>query len=311
MDSKTYVIFEADEYDRTFLALPPTLAVITNVDADHLDIYKDLQDMKDTFLAYSNSIPENGSVILCYDDDNARSLLPLIDRPYVTYGTHKNADFQISDISYKNGSHFTLNYKNDKIGLYTITQIGLHNVLNATAALVTAYLLHLNMKDAGKGLKAFAGVERRFELRHQVNDVLFYDDYAHHPTEINATLTALRIIHPKRRITAIFQPHLFSRTKDFAEGFASSLQKADRIYIADIYPAREKPVRGVNSNMIVKLIKDQGMKEVYYTGNLKDTTKMILPVIKDNDIIITIGAGDIWQVSDEIYKEYNGSQKIK
>ncbi|MCD6337477.1 MAG: UDP-N-acetylmuramate--L-alanine ligase [Candidatus Marinimicrobia bacterium] len=311
MDSKTYVIFEADEYDRTFLALPPTLAVITNVDADHLDIYKDLQDMKDTFLAYANSIPENGSVILCYDDDNARSLLPLIDRPYVTYGTHKNADFQISDISYKNGSHFTLNYKNDKIGLYTITQIGLHNVLNATAALVTAYLLHLNMKDAGKGLKAFAGVERRFELRHQVNDVLFYDDYAHHPTEINATLTALRIIHPKRRITAIFQPHLFSRTKDFAEGFASSLQKADRIYIADIYPAREKPIREVNSNMIVKLIKDQGMKEVYYTGNLKDTTKMILSVIKDDDIIITIGAGDIWQVSDEIYKEYNGSQKIK
>ncbi len=311
MDSKTYVIFEADEYDRTFLALPPTLAVITNVDADHLDIYKDLQDMKDTFLAYANSIPENGSVILCYDDDNARSLLPLIDRPYVTYGTHKNADFQISDISYKNGSHFTLNYKNDKIGLYTITQIGLHNVLNATAALVTAYLLHLNMKDAGKGLKAFAGVERRFELRHQVNDVLFYDDYAHHPTEINATLTALRIIHPKRRIIAIFQPHLFSRTKDFAEGFASSLQKADRIYIADIYPAREKPIRGVNSNMIVKLIKDQGMKEVYYTGNLKDTTKMILSVIKDDDIIITIGAGDIWQVSDEIYKEYNGSQKIK
>jgi len=311
MDSKTYVIFEADEYDRTFLALPPTLAIITNVDADHLDIYKDLQDMKDTFLAYANSIPENGSVILCYDDEGARSLLPMIDRPYVTYGTHKDANFHITDISYDKGSHFTLSYKNEKIGLYTITQIGLHNVLNATAALVTAYLLHLDMKDAGKGVKAFAGVERRFELRHQTNDVLFYDDYAHHPTEINATLTALRIMHPKQRVVAIFQPHLFSRTKDFAEGFASSLQKADQIYIADIYPAREKPVRGVSSKMIVKLIKDQGYKEVYYSAGLKDTAKMVLPAIKDDDIVITIGAGDIWQVSDEIYKEYHGSGKIK
>jgi len=272
-----------------------------------MDIYKDLQDMKDTFLAYANSIPENGSVILCYDDAEARSLLPLIDRPYVTYGTHKDADFHITNISYENGSHFTLNYKNDKIGLYTITQVGLHNVLNATAALVTAYLLHLNMKDAGKGVKAFAGVERRFELRHQSNDVLFYDDYAHHPTEINATLSALRLIHPDRRVVAIFQPHLFSRTKDFAEGFASSLQKADCIYIADIYPAREKPMRGVNSKMIVNMIKDQGFKDVYYSGKLNDTPKMVLPAIKENDIIITIGAGDIWQVSDEIYKEYHVS----
>ncbi len=311
MDSKTYVIFEADEYDRTFLALPPTLAVITNVDADHLDIYKDLQDMKDTFVAYANSIPENGSVILCYDDAEARSLLPLIDRPYVTYGADPAADFHITDISYDKGSHFTLNYKNDKIGVYTIAQVGHHNVLNATAALVTTYLLHLNMEDAGKGIKAFSGVERRFELRHQSNDVLFYDDYAHHPTEINATLTALRILHPNRRIVAIFQPHLFSRTRDFAEGFASSLQKADRIYIADIYPAREKPMRGISSKMIVNMIKDQGFTDVYYTAKLKDTPKMVLPAIKDGDIVMTIGAGDIWQVSDAIYKEYHGSDKTK
>ena len=307
MDSKTYVIFEADEYDRTFLALPPTLAIITNVDADHLDIYKDLDDMKATFLKYANSVPENGSVILCYDDENARSLLPLIDRPYVTYGTHNDADFIISDISYGMGSHFTLSFNNTEIGRYTITQVGLHNVLNATAALVTAYLLHLDMKSAGQGIKSFSGVERRFELRHQKDNILFYDDYAHHPTEINATLKAVRTLFPERRLIAIFQPHLYSRTKDFAEGFASSLQAADKVFIADIYPAREKPIWGVNSKMIVKMMQDSGYKEAYYTGKLKDTPKMVLPEIQANDIVMTIGAGDIWQVNDTLFEELDVS----
>jgi UDP-N-acetylmuramate--alanine ligase len=304
MDSKTYVIFEADEFDRTFLALPPTLAVITNVDADHLDIYKDLQDMKDTFIKYANSVPENGSVILCYDDENARSLLPHIDRPYVTYGTNENADFRISDIKYGNGSHFVLSFNNSRIGTFSIAQVGLHNVLNATAALVTAYLLHLDMKSAGMGVKAFSGVERRFELRHQKNSVLFYDDYAHHPTEINATLNAVRTLFPERRLVAIFQPHLYSRTRDFADGFASSLQKADKVFIADIYPAREKPIRGINSNMIVKMMKDAGFQDVHYAGKLKDVPGKVLPEIKENDIVMTIGAGDIWQVADMIYEEY-------
>jgi UDP-N-acetylmuramate--alanine ligase len=304
MDSKTYVIFEADEFDRTFLALPPTLAVITNVDADHLDIYKDLQDMKDTFIKYANSVPENGSVILCYDDENARSLLPHIDRPYVTYGTNENADFRISDIKYGNGSHFVLSFNNSRIGTFSIAQVGLHNVLNATAALVTAHLLHLDMKSAGMGVKAFSGVERRFELRHQKNSVLFYDDYAHHPTEINATLNAVRTLFPERRLVAIFQPHLYSRTRDFADGFASSLQKADKVFIADIYPAREKPIRGINSNMIVKMMKDAGFQDVQYAGKLKDVPGKVLPEIKKNDIVMTIGAGDIWQVADMIYEDY-------
>ncbi len=308
MDSKTYVIFEADEFDRTFLALPPTLAVITNVDADHLDIYKDLQDMKEAFLSYANSIPENGSVILCYDDENARSLLPLIDRPYVTYGTDEDADFVIGDISFKNGSRFSLTFNNARIGTYHISQVGLHNVQNATAALVTAYLLHLDMKSAGMGIKSFSGVERRFELRHQHGDILLYDDYAHHPTEINATLKAVRTQYPDRRILAIFQPHLYSRTNDFADGFATSLQNADMVFLADIYPAREKPMRGVNSKMIIKLMKKQGYENVHYAGKLKDVYKTVLPHIKENDIVMTIGAGDIWQVSDKLIEELNVSK---
>ncbi len=300
MDSKTYVIFEADEYDRTFLALPPTLAVITNVDADHLDIYKDLDDMKETFIKYANSIPENGSVILCYDDKNARSLLDMIDRPVVTYGTHSEADFRIDNISYKNGSQFSLTYQNEKIGDYEISQVGEHNVLNATAALVTAYLLHLDMPSAGRGIKVFAGVERRFELRNQVGNIPIYDDYAHHPTEINATLTALRNIHPDKRIVAVFQPHLFTRTRDFLEGFASSLQKADEVFIADIYPAREKPIRKINSKLIVNMMKDQGFEHVTYTGKLTGTATKVAQEIKENDIIITIGAGDIWKINDQL-----------
>lgn len=308
MDSKSYVIFEADEYDRTFLALPPTLAIITNVDADHLDIYKDLDDMKETFTKYANSIPENGCVILCYDDMNARSILPLIDRPYVTYGLDMDADFRISDIEYVDGSSFSLYLRNDKIGDYHISQVGEHNVLNATAALVTAYLLHLDMPSAGKGIKQFAGVERRFELRNQVDNTLLYDDYAHHPTEINATLTALRKIHPEKNILAIFQPHLYTRTRDFLEGFAESLQLADKVYIADIYPAREKAIKKINSKLIVNMMKDQGFENVSYTGKLKQTSNIVLKEIEDNDIIITIGAGDIWKINDTLSEALIGKQ---
>jgi UDP-N-acetylmuramate--alanine ligase len=311
MDSKTYVIFEADEYDRTFLALPPTLAIITNIDADHLDIYKDLQDMKDTFVKYANSIPENGCIILCNDDEGARSILPLIDRPCVTYGTLEGSDFLISHIKYKNGSHFNLSYKDDIIGEFSIPQIGLHNVLNATAALVTAYLLHLNMNDAKTGVQTFSGVERRFELRHETPDILFYDDYAHHPTEINATLSGLRTMYPHKRIMAIFQPHLFTRTRDFLHGFASSLQKADCVYIAEIYPAREKPLRGINSELIVNVMRESGFNNVDYVGKTDNIVQHILPFIKKDDIIITIGAGDIWKISDALYEAYIGSETKK
>ncbi|MFA6618922.1 MAG: UDP-N-acetylmuramate--L-alanine ligase [Candidatus Neomarinimicrobiota bacterium] len=302
MDSKTCVIFEADEFDRTFLALPPTLAVITNVDADHLDIYKDLEDMKETFIKYANSIPENGSIILCYDDIGARSILPMLDRPVVTYGTHENADFVISNIKYINGSSFTLSYLGDKIGDYEMSQVGEHNVLNATAALVTAYLLRLDMTQAGKGLIDFAGVERRFELRNTLNNIPIYDDYAHHPTEINATLTALRDIHPGRRVVAIFQPHLFSRTRDFLDGFARSLQKADKVFITDIYPSREKPIAKINSKVIVDLMKKQGFKNAIYTGKLSNTAQKVLVELKKDDVLITIGAGDIWKVNDSLGK---------
>lgn len=302
MDSKTCVIFEADEFDRTFLALPPTLAIITNVDADHLDIYKNLEDMKETFIKYANSIPENGSIILCYDDEGARSILPMLDRPVITYGQDENSDFVIDNIKYINGSTFSLSYQGEKIGDYEMSQVGEHNVLNATAALVTAYLLRLDMLSAGKGIKEYAGVERRFELRNSLNNIPIYDDYAHHPTEIKATLTALRNIHPNGRIIAIFQPHLFSRTRDFLDGFARSLQKADKVFITDIYPAREKPIPKINSKVMVDLMKEQGFEDVSYTGKLCDTAEMVLKELKENDILITIGAGDIWKVNDSLGK---------
>ncbi len=305
MDSKTCVIFEADEFDRTFLALPPTLAVITNVDADHLDIYKDLDDMKNAFLEYANSIPENGSVILCHDDPGACSLIPFIDRPWVSYGTHPCADFRISNITYKPGSAFDLYFKNELIGHFQVKETGLHHVLNASAALVTAYLMHLNIVDAGKGIFAYSGVERRCELRHQHGDVLFYDDYAHHPTEITATLNALRTRFPERRIIAIFQPHLYSRTRDFADGFARSLQKADKVYLVDIYPAREAPISGVNSDMIVHKMKEGGYTPVINIHHMSDVPAALIPEIRDGDLILTLGAGDIWKVSDALYKEYH------
>ncbi|MDD3965814.1 MAG: UDP-N-acetylmuramate--L-alanine ligase [Candidatus Neomarinimicrobiota bacterium] len=305
MDSKTCVIFEADEFDRTFLALPPTLAIITNVDADHLDIYKNINDMKTAFLEYANSIPENGSVILCHDDPEARSLLPLIDRPCVTYGEHPDADFHIGDVRYDTESHFKLYYNGEAIGDFAMRQVGLHYIQNAAAALACAYLLHLDIASAGSGVYSYAGVERRFELRYEQGNVLFYDDYAHHPTEIAATLKGIRTRYPERRLIVIFQPHLFSRTRDFARGFARSLQLADKVFLVDIYPAREAPIPGVSSAMIVDMMREAGCGNVSYIPDMKDIPAALIPEIRPGDIIVTMGAGDIWKVCDTVFKSWN------
>lgn len=304
LDSKTCVIFEADEFDRTFLALPPTLAVITNVDADHLDIYKDINDMKGAFLEYANSVPENGSVILCHDDPEARSLLPYIDRPCVTYGEHPDADYRIGNVRFDTESHFTLYYNEESIGNFSMRQVGLHYIQNAAAALACAYLLHLDIASAGNGIYAYAGVERRFELLYEHRDVLFYDDYAHHPTEIAATLRGIRTRYPGRRLILIFQPHLFSRTRDFAVGFARSLQLADKVYLADIYPAREAPIPGVSSALIADMMRKANYTDVHYIPDMKSIPAALISEIRANDIIVTMGAGDIWKICEMIYKAW-------
>lgn len=304
LGSEDYVIFEADEYDRTFLALPPTHAIITNVEADHLDIYSDLQDMKNTFIRYANSVPEDGKVIICYDDENARSLIPYIDRLYVTYGTDPRSDFYIHDIEIKENTEFSISYKGQSIGHFQITQLGLHMILNAAAALVTAYLLFQDMSAAAKGISTFAGVERRFELRHEHGEIKFYDDYAHHPTEIRATLEAVKAHFPDQRLIAVFQPHLFSRTRDFLDDFAKSLTLADIVFVTSIYPAREKPIKGVHAESIVDIMKKTGFNNVTFVKDKNDLPLFINPLIHKNDIIMSIGAGDIWMTLDKIYKEF-------
>lgn len=305
LDSKTCVVFEADEYDRTFLALPPTIAVITNVDADHLDIYRDIEDMKSAFTEYANSIPENGSVIICLDDPETRSLLMNIDRPFVTYGKSRDSDFKIKNIRFGDYSFFSLYYKNESIGDFKIPQVGMHYILNATAALVCAYLLHLDIPSAGRGIEQFSGVERRMELRHESRGVLFYDDYAHHPTEITATLEGVRMRYPKKRLIVIFQPHLYSRTRDFARAFAKSLQLADKVYLTDIYPAREKPIKGISSAMIADMMIDDGFRDIHYVPKMEEIPKALCPVIREGDIVITVGAGDIWKICDPVYEVWN------
>jgi UDP-N-acetylmuramate--alanine ligase len=308
LDSKTCVIFEADEYDRTFLALPPTLAVITNVDADHLDIYRDIDDMKSAFTEYANSIPENGSVILCIDSPETRELLLSIDRPCVTYGTDPDADFRVDHIRYDQRSHFTLYFINESIGDFHIPQVGKHYVLNATAAIVCAYLLHLDIPSAGKGIASFSGVERRLELRHESEGLLFYDDYAHHPTEIRATLEGLRIRYPEKRLIIVFQPHLYSRTRDFATGFAQSLQLADKVYLTDIYPAREAPIKGINSALIAEMMLENGYRDVHYIPDMTDIPATLAPLLRNGDVVLTLGAGDIWKINDPTFEAWNERQ---
>jgi len=304
MGQKDYVVFEADEYDRTFLALPPTIAIITNVETDHLDIYSDLDDMKRTFTKYANSVPENGIVLLCHDDKHARHLIPYIDRPFVTYGTHAGADYRIEKIEKGEKTAFTISYCGRSLGRFHISQIGLHMILNACAALVTAHLLCGDMKSASRGIEKFSGVERRFECRHKSNDILFYDDYAHHPTEIRATLTAVKEHFPKKRLIAIFQPHLYSRTRDFLDDFADSLQSADIVFITGIYPAREKPIPGISGKLIADKMKKDGYKKISFVEDKNDLLLFVTPLLKSGDIVMSIGAGNIWKTLDKIHGEY-------
>jgi UDP-N-acetylmuramate--alanine ligase len=295
-----WIVLEADEYDRSFLQLLPTIAVVTNIEADHLDIYSDLDDIKGAFTEFSNKVPFYGTACVCLDDPGVRDVLPLIKRVVTTYGTTPQCDVRATEISYHdNTSSFTLNYHGEPLCQITLNVPGEHNVLNALAACAVALQCNVAPDVIAEALAEFGGVYRRFEIKGERNGILVIDDYAHHPTEILATLEAARNGW-NRRIVAVFQPHTYTRTRDFYKEFATSFDNADMLILTDVFPAREEPIEGVSGKLISDAARDAGHRHVQYVPRLVDVPSVLREILKDGDILLTMGAGDVWKVGQDV-----------
>ena len=276
------VVMEADEFDRSFLQLDPYISIVTSIDADHLDIYGDKEQVLESFRQFVDKTMSNGVVI--YNKD-----LPLVtDRKCLTYG-FEDADVMARDIRIEDGmTKFSVVTKEGlEFGEYKMQLFGKHNVMNALSAIMTCFQLQVDMKTVREGLAAFQGVQRRFDIRFKNERACYIDDYAHHPEEIKATLKAVREIFPNKKLTLVFQPHLFSRTRDFMNEFAEALSLADRLLLMEIYPAREKPIEGITSSVLLEKI-NCNEKQICSKEELLDTIKELNP-----ELIVTMGAGDI------------------
>jgi len=300
MGSGKYIIVEADEYDHSFLSLTPIIAGITNIDIDHLDCYKNYDNIKSAFIEYANKVPFFGCVIACLSDPGVQSIIPLINKKVVTYGTSRQADVQALNISMKGfNSEYDAQYRGYCLGRIKLQVTGMHNILNSLLAVSMGLELDIPFSAIQKGLSEYKGVYRRFELKAEIGEIAIFDDYAHHPTEILATLEGFKE-STSRRLVVIFQPHLFSRTRDFYQEFGKAFFSCDVLIIAPIYPAREEPIPGVTS----KLIGDAAIQGGHHNVICLDTNENIidtaLSVVQKGDIIITMGAGNIWRFGDDL-----------
>ncbi len=295
------LVAEADEFDRSFLVMYPSIAVALNLEEDHRDCYRGLHDLKDAFCQYLNRVPFYGQVVLNGDDTGLMEIAPLLKRPIVTFGLGESVDYRAVTCEYSPGrSSFTLLRRGEALGSLDVALPGRHNMLNALCAATIALELDTPFEAVSEALANFDGVLRRFEFRGEVNGIAVYDDYAHHPTEVRCAIEAAR--QYERPLTVIFQPHLFSRTRDFAAGFAEALSGVDKVVLVDIYPAREKPIEGITS----KLIFDESAKRDYvhvsYVGEMSKAVAAVTNHVKDNGMIMTMGAGDVCRLCPEILK---------
>lgn len=302
------ILIEADEYDRTFLRLTPVLAVITNIDTDHLDCYDDLEDIKRAFVQYASSVPFFGAVIVCLDDENVVAVLDRIKRRVITYGTGAQAQIRAQAIE-QNGRYmqFDVYVEKERLGCVRIDAPGMHNVLNALAAIAIGVELDMEFEDISRGISSFSGVQRRMQEIGEASGVLIVDDYAHHPTEVRAALEGAAGCWPDRRIFAVFQPHLYSRTRDLCDDFTRSFGDADVVVIMDVYGAREKRIEGITGACIADGVRANGHPDVTYVADKSDLVRAVVDKSRKGDVILTLGAGDIWRLNREIFKTLSGN----
>ncbi len=300
-----YLIAEADESDRSFLKLSPILSVVTNIDREHMDCYRDMQDVEETFVDFMDRVPFYGMVVVCGDDERLRALLPRLRRRAVTYGMREDCDFRVSAAETeipagqeKPMSQFRVHYRGQDLGTFHLYVPGQHNVLNATAAVAVGIGLDVAPDAIRRALAEFRGVDRRFQLKGKVAGVSVVDDYGHHPTEIRATLAAARQLG-FQRIHVIFQPHRYTRTQALLENFGGAFQDADFVQLLDIYPASELPIPGVTSHAVVEKISKHGTHAAYADSFAK-AVREIAENAQEGDLVLTLGAGNVSQIGSQL-----------
>jgi UDP-N-acetylmuramate--alanine ligase len=302
------IIVEADEYDRTFLRLSPALVVITNIEAEHLDIYKDLDDVKKAFVQFANKVPFYGAVVVCLDNPEVRSIMPGIKKRIISYGYNPQAQVRAVNIAQDSFfSTFTVLYDGKTLGKIKLKAPGDHNIKNALASVAVGLELGIPFKKIKSGLERFVGVFRRFQHKLDTKELIVIDDYAHHPTEVQATIQAARKGWPERRIVAVFQPHLYSRTRQMYKEFGLSFFDAEVLVVTDIYPSREKPIEGVTGALITDTAKNYGHKDVHYVKEKNNLPEKLKEIVKDGDIVITMGAGDIYRYGEKFVELINSN----
>lgn len=295
-----YIVAEADESDGSFLKFSPTIAVVTNIDREHLDFYRDLDDIKEVFASFIDKVPFYGIAVLCLDNESIQNLLPRIQKRYTTYGLSTQADFQARDVVFEGlKSRFSVFHQSNRLGEMTLNLPGRHNVLNAMASVAVGVELDIPFDVIKSALENLAGVQRRLEIKGEANGVMVLDDYGHHPTEIKMTLQTIRDAFPQKRIVVAFQPHRYTRTRSLFEEFTRSFYQSDVLLMLPIYAAGETSIKGIDSPTLSEGIKSHGHKDVFYAKDFDTALKMLKRVLKKGDILLTLGAGNVWQIGND------------
>ena len=316
LGNSQYLVAEADESDRSFLNLSPILSVVTNIDREHMDCYRNMRDVKRTFVQFMDLVPFYGTVVVCNDDPVLRGLLPEVQRRTVTYGTRRGSDLRITAVnSEKMGSEttplnrFEVRFEDRELGEFTLHVPGLHNVLNATAAIAVGLGLDVPVEHIRSALDHFRGVDRRFQLKGKAAGVTVIDDYGHHPTEIKATLSAARQCG-FRKVHVIFQPHRYSRTQALMEEFATAFGDAETIWVLDVYPASEAPIEGVTGEVLAERIRQQSGKDAKYQRSFSEAAHAAVAAAEEGDMILTLGAGNVSQLGASILEKLQAREAV-
>ena len=296
-----FIVVEADESDRSFLRLSPVAAVVTGIDREHLEAYRDMEDLKDAFVDFANKVPFYGASLLCLDDERVQDILPRIKRRYVTYGFSPQADITADAINLSGtNSCYRLKIRGQEMGSIKLRVPGRHNVLNSLAAVGVGLELGITLEDISNGLESYSGVDRRFQVKGDHGGILVVDDYGHHPTEIRASLAAAKEAYGGRRTVVVFQPHRYSRVKELFDDFCRAFHQADLLLVTEIYPAGEDPLPDITGQRLADGIKVHGHRDVRFVEDMQTIPQMLINQLQEGDLVMTLGAGSVTSLSDEL-----------
>jgi UDP-N-acetylmuramate--alanine ligase len=299
-----FIVAEADESDGSFLRYSPAIAVVTNIDREHLDYYQDLKAIQRVFAQFIDRIPFYGLAVLCLDNEPIQDLIPQVKKRYTTYGLSRQADFQVRNVVFEGRrSRFSVYHRRQKLGRFKLNLPGIHNVYNATASIAVAVELDIPIARVQAALQSLAGVQRRLEVKGETGGIIVVDDYGHHPTEIKMTLQAVRECWPERRMVVVFQPHRYTRTRALFDEFARAFYQSDVLVVLPIYAASEDPIEDISAAVLCEAIKAHGHRQATCVDGIPDAVIHLKNCLASGDLLLTLGAGDVWKVGREILKE--------